>query len=65
MSAVESKNVNCEMALGVSDRLKPILEKVKAMIRDEIQPLDEEFLSEVSKGDRWQYTKRQTEILEG
>ena len=30
------------------------------------QPLDEEFLAEVGKdGDRWVYTKRQTEILEG
>jgi acyl-CoA dehydrogenase len=35
------------------------------MIRDEILPVDEEFLAEVSKGDRWVYTPRQTEILEG
>jgi len=53
------------MNLGMTDRLKPIHEKVAAMIRDEIAPLDEEFLGEVEKGDRWEYTARQTEILEG
>jgi len=35
-------------------------------VRDEIIPLDEEFLAEVGKaGDRFAYTRRQTEILEG
>ncbi|MCB1449930.1 MAG: acyl-CoA dehydrogenase family protein [Nitratireductor sp.] len=53
------------MALGMSERLKPIHEKVAAMVRDDIMPLDEEFLAEVEKGDRWSYTPRQTEILEG
>jgi acyl-CoA dehydrogenase len=54
------------MALGMSERLKPIHEKVAAMVRDEIMPLDEEFLAEVGKGgSRWAYTPRQTEILEG
>jgi acyl-CoA dehydrogenase len=53
------------MDLGMSERLKPIHEAVATMVREEIAPLDEEFLSEVSKGDRWTYTPRQTEILEG
>ncbi|MCB1460023.1 MAG: acyl-CoA dehydrogenase family protein [Nitratireductor sp.] len=53
------------MALGMSERLKPIHEKVASMVRDEIMPLDEEFLAEVEKGDRWSYTPRQSEILEG
>lgn len=53
------------MNLGMTERLKPIHEKVAAMVRDEIMPLDEEFLAEVGKGDRWTYTARQTEILEG
>jgi acyl-CoA dehydrogenase len=35
------------------------------MIQEDVLPVDEEFLAEVSKGDRWQYTPRQTEILEG
>src|SRR5690606_16979150 len=54
------------MALGMTERLKPIHEKVARMIRDEIIPLDAEFLAEIGKdGDRWSFTPRQTEILEG
>ena len=57
---------NSEMNLGMTERLKPIHEKVVQMVREEIIPLDEEFLTEVGKnGDRWSYTPRQTEILEG
>jgi len=52
------------MNLGMTDKLKPIHEKVAAMIRDEVSPLDEEFLADVDVGDRWEYTPRQTEILE-
>ncbi len=52
------------MALGMSDRLVPIHRAVTDMIRDEIAPLDEEFLAEVDIGDRWSFTARQTEILE-
>ncbi len=52
------------MALGMSDRLVPIHRAVADMIRDEIAPLDEEFLAEVDIGDRWSFTPRQTEILE-
>jgi acyl-CoA dehydrogenase len=55
-----------EMNLGMTERLKPIHAQVAAMVRDEIAPLDGEFLAEVGKaGDRWTHTKRQTEILEG
>ncbi|MCP4315323.1 MAG: acyl-CoA dehydrogenase [Hyphomicrobiales bacterium] len=54
-----------EMDLGITKKLEPILEEVRSMVRDEILPLDEEFLSEVDKGDRWTYTPRQTEIMEG
>ena len=42
------------MALGMSERLKPIHDQVARMIADEILPLDEEFLAEVEKGDRWE-----------
>ena len=53
------------MDLGVSDRVKPLIEKVRAMVRDEIMPLDEEFHAEVGKaGDRFKHTERQLEILE-
>ncbi len=55
-----------DMNLGITERLKPIHQRVAAMVRDEIAPLGEEFLAEVGKGgDRWAYTARQTEILEG
>lgn len=54
-----------DMNLGITDRLKPILDEVKTMVRDEILPLDDEFLAEVGKGDRWTYTPRQKDILEG
>ncbi|MBZ9813656.1 acyl-CoA dehydrogenase family protein [Mesorhizobium sp. CA7] len=55
-----------DMNLGMTERLKPLHQRVAAMVRDEIAPLGEEFLAEVGKnGDRWTYTARQTEILEG
>lgn len=54
-----------DMNLGITDRLRPILDEVKTMVRDEILPLDDEFLAEVGKGDRWTYTPRQKDILEG
>jgi acyl-CoA dehydrogenase len=55
-----------EMALGMTERLKPIHERVARMVREEIIPLDAEFLAEVGKGgDRWVYSDRQTEILGG
>ena len=38
-----------DMALGMTERLKPIHERVARMVRDEIMPLDEEFLAEVGK----------------
>lgn len=60
-----SDSANSSMALGMSERLKPIHDKVSKMIREEIQPLDEEYLEEVGKGSRWEFTARQTEILEG
>ena len=55
------------MPLGMSERLKPIHAAVRDMIRNEIMPLDEEYLSEVGKaegGNRFAFTPRQTEILE-
>jgi len=54
------------MDLGMSERVKPLHARVAEMVREEIMPLDEEFLAEVGKGgDRWSFTPRQTEILEG
>jgi len=50
-------------------RLRPeivaLRDDVRAMIQTEIIPRDAEYLSEVLVGDRWAFTPRQTEILEG
>lgn len=54
------------MDLGVSDRVKPLVEAVRRMVRDDIAPLDMEYHAEVGKhpsGDRFVMTDRQIEIL--
>lgn len=56
------------MPLGMTERLKPIHAAVRDMIRNEIMPLDDEYLAEVGKaegGDRFAFTARQVEILDG
>jgi acyl-CoA dehydrogenase len=56
------------MDLGISERVKPLVEQVRDMVRDEIMPLDEEYHAEVGKaegGDRFAFTARQNEIREG
>ena len=52
------------MDLGISERVAPILKKVKSFIESNVIPLEKEFLSEIERGDRWSFTDRQTEILE-
>ena len=52
------------MDLGVSERVALLLERVKAFIETRIIPLEQEYLAEIERGDRWQFTERQTEILE-
>ena len=54
------------MDLGVTDKVKPLIEKVRQMVSDDIEPLDQEFHEEVGRhpsGSRWQLTERQMEIL--
>ena len=53
------------MDFGIREENRKLLERVAAMVRDEIEPLNEEYEAEIAKGDRWQYTERQAEILEG
>ncbi|MDA8870799.1 acyl-CoA dehydrogenase family protein [Rhizobiaceae bacterium] len=55
---------NSVMDLGASDKVAKLREQIAEMVRDEIMPLEEEYLREVDTGDRWEYTARQTEILE-
>ncbi len=55
------------MDLGMTDRVRPLVEAVRAMVRDEIAPLDREFHAEVGRhpsGDRFRHSARQIEILE-
>ena len=54
------------MDLGVTDKVKPLIDKVRQMVSDDIEPLDQEFHEEDGKhpsGSRWQFTERQMEIL--
>ena len=54
------------MDLGITDKIRPLIAKVRDMVENEIAPLDAEFHSEIGKtGDRFEYTPRMTEILEG
>jgi acyl-CoA dehydrogenase len=54
------------MDLGMTPKVKPLVEKVRTMVRDEIMPLEEEYEAEIGgAGNRFAYTQRQTEILEG
>ncbi|MEM6635402.1 MAG: acyl-CoA dehydrogenase family protein [Pseudomonadota bacterium] len=52
------------MDLGLTTRAQAKFGPLCEMIAEDIAPLDQEFLQEVEKGDRWSFTDRQTEILE-
>ena len=53
------------MSFVLREENRVLLERVRDMIRNEIMPLEEEYQAEINKGDRWEYTERQAEILEG
>jgi len=53
------------MDLGISAKIAPILADVRNFMEQEIAPLEHEYLSEIAVGDRWQFTARQTDIMEG
>ncbi|MFK7867635.1 MAG: acyl-CoA dehydrogenase family protein [Roseobacter sp.] len=54
-----------DMNFGVRPEARALLDRVAAMVRDEIMPLEDAYHAEIDKGDRWTFTARQTEILEG
>ena len=54
-----------DMNLGIGERATAYRDRIAAMIRDRIAPAEDAFAAEIAKGDRWTYTARQTEILEG
>lgn len=53
------------MQLGLNEKFQGMLDSVRTMVADEIAPLDAEYFAEVEIGDRWTFTPRQTEIIEG
>ena len=61
--SVEGEN----MDLGVTERVRPLIEQVRRMVETEIAPLDTEYHEEIGRhpsGDRFRHTDRQIEILE-
>ncbi len=59
------------MDLGPTERVKPLIESVRRMVREEVLPLEHEYHGEVGKagegpfGGRFTFTARQDEIREG
>ncbi|WP_299667349.1 acyl-CoA dehydrogenase family protein [uncultured Ruegeria sp.] len=53
------------MTFGLREENRALLRRVADMIRDEVVPLEQAYHAEINTGDRWQYTERQAEILEG
>lgn len=53
------------MDFSIRPHIAGTLEAVRIMIRDEVTPLNTEYHKEIDKGDRWVFTTRQAEILEG
>ncbi|MCV3272924.1 acyl-CoA dehydrogenase family protein [Roseobacter sinensis] len=54
-----------QMDFGMRDETRDLLERVAVMIREEVMPLEAAYHAEIGQGDRWAYTDRQAEILEG
>ncbi len=53
------------MDLGVTDKVRPLIAAVRAMVRDEIMPLEAEYEAEIGReGDRFKPTARLIEIRE-
>ncbi|MDT8321246.1 MAG: acyl-CoA dehydrogenase family protein [Xanthomonadales bacterium] len=52
------------MNLGMTERVRPLVDAVRAFIDERVAPVDDEFLAEVARGDRWTLTERQKEILD-
>ena len=53
------------MDLGISEKVAPLLQRVKQFIEERIMPLEAEYIAEIDVGDRWQLTARQVDIMEG
>ena len=54
-----------DMSFAMRPEHQALLDRVRVMIRDEVMPLEQDYHDEIGKGDRWTYTDRQADILEG
>ena len=60
------ENVDEMFDLRMSESAKPLFEKVKAFIKDEVEPITLEFHQlGADREDRWSYAPEQLELLEG
>ena len=53
------------MDLDIPERLVPIRDKIDNFVKTNVDPLTDEYYTEIDVGDRWQHTDRQLEILNG
>lgn len=52
------------MDLGLSEELVEVRDKIQRFVDELVAPVEQEYHSEVSVGDRWSHTPRQDEILQ-
>lgn len=52
------------MDLGISEKVAPLLARVREFIAEEVMPMEEAYAAEIDTGSRWEFTQRQTEIIE-
>ena len=54
------------MDLGMTDRVRPMVEKLRRFVQDEVIPVEDEYHAEIGRsGDRWQPTERMLAIIAG
>jgi len=53
------------MDLDIPERLIPIRGKIDKFVREKVDPLTQEYYDEINVGDRWSFTDRQDEIMDG
>ncbi|MEO1798227.1 MAG: acyl-CoA dehydrogenase family protein, partial [Pseudomonadota bacterium] len=53
------------MDLGLSNARQALLEEAKSFLTTRVMSLEDAYAAEIGKEDRWAYTARQAEILEG
>ena len=63
---IEKENIDSMNNLEMSERARPLFERVVNHIRDNVDPISDEFYSIAeSNKNRWSFTHRQLELLEG